>query len=121
METMTHKEIAEQLKETFGADWDKFSFDERVSAIAYAIQNKTTDKEKVRPFEHYSYSLYHDCHTIEQVADEFLEGLGVFDFAFVRDYFDIESFEADWSNARNCVEVEYEDDDDYFNGFVVWS
>ena len=120
METMTYEEITEQLKDVFGAVWNNFRFDEKVAAIAYATLKQTTDKEKVEAFVRCtSYQLYDGCYSIEEVADEYLEDLGAFD-NIDRKYVDIAWFAADFGSERRYIEVEYEDGDDHFYGYVVW-
>ena len=121
METMTYEEITKQLKDVFGADWiDDFTFDERVAAVAYATLNQTTDKEKVYDFAKYrNPDFYFDCLSIEEVAEQYLEDAEAFDY-IDRKYVDIEAFAADFGSERRYIEIEYDDKDAHFNGFVVW-
>lgn len=109
------------VKELFGDEWQDLSFNERVAAIA-AFKLYSEDKDNIRDFvkDRFQYSLYNHCHSMLDVANEYLEGGGYFNDPLVAKYFDVESFADDWeSESRNC-EVDYQDEDGDFCGWFVW-
>lgn len=120
MENLTSNEIAVQLKESFGADWNKLSFENKVLYIAAGTLRQTTNKKDVLNFcDQNSYQFHYGYRSLKEVVFDDLKSLGVFDLIDPK-FIDLDWYAVSWGQDFPYVYVKYEESGEEFHGYVTW-